>query len=106
MSLSRVILSRTARLLPMGLQSRIKWTLMIPDQLASLRHMRDAGFNPKAVVDVGAYVGKFAKMAKDVWPDAGVIMFEPQPDKQAGLEQIARSYRDLELRNALLLKLR
>ena len=63
MSLSRVILSRTARLLPMGLQSRIKWTLMIPDQLASLRHMRDAGFNPKAVVDVGAYVGKFAKMA-------------------------------------------
>lgn len=102
MSFSRIILSRVANLLPMRTQSRLKWMLMIPDQLAALEHMRDAGFDARVIVDVGAYVGKFAQMVQTVWPASRVIMFEPQPDKQAGLEALVRSNPHIALRQAVL----
>ncbi len=89
-------------MLPMGLQASLKWRLMIPDQFAAMRHMGECGFHPRVVVDIGAYVGKFAKMTRSVWPDAKIVMFEPQPDKKAMLESLATRLGNTELKPTLL----
>ncbi len=102
MSISRYVLSRAARVLPLGLQSQLKWTLMIPDQFASLRHMRRCGFDARVIVDVGAFVGKFCKTAKSVWPESQLVMFEPQPDKQPRLQAIAAGTPGVTLKQCLL----
>lgn len=89
-------------MLPMGLQAFLKWRLMIPDQFAAMQHMGQCGFRPRVVLDIGAYVGKFAKMTRSVWPDARIVMFEPQPDKQAMLQALATRLGNTTLMPSLL----
>lgn len=44
-----------------------------------LQAMRDAGFSPKLIVDIGGHIGSFAMFAKWVWPASKVITVEPLP---------------------------
>jgi len=45
----------------------------------------------KTVIDVGANTGQFARNTIDVFPDARLYCFEPQPEPFRQLEQWARS---------------
>lgn len=38
-----------------------------------------ARFTPATIVDVGASDGRWSKMAREVWPDARLLLFEPNP---------------------------
>jgi FkbM family methyltransferase len=63
-----------------------------PDSVRLMRkgiryeHYRDlnrpwlTGLGIKTVLDVGANVGDFAKLAREVFPDAAIYSFEPLPD--------------------------
>lgn len=53
----------------------------IPDQFKSLSRLRQMGYNPGTIFDVGAYKGEFADMCLSVWPDSKVYAFEGLPDK-------------------------
>lgn len=88
--------------IPSRWKRALKWQLMIPDAGASLELLKRKGFRPQHVVDVGSYVGAWTRMCKDIWPAAEICMFEPQPDKKAALEQLARATPGVTLRTELL----
>jgi FkbM family methyltransferase len=47
-------------------------------------------FNLKTVIDAGAHTGEFARMIKELLPDASVISFEPLPESFRRLESSMR----------------
>src|SRR4051812_15864950 len=49
-----------------------------PSIEASLQCLKDRGFAPKLAVDVGAFHGEWTVMFKTLFPDASVVMAEPQ----------------------------
>ena len=64
--------------------------------------LHDRGFRPRGILDVGAYEGEFAALARQFWPEASVLMVEPQQQKRAGLAEVARDLGgDASVRTAL-----
>jgi len=41
--------------------------------------LRTLGFVPDVVFDIGANVGVFARFARKLWPNAGIVSLEPNP---------------------------
>ena len=74
----------------------------VPDPESSLRRMKRLGFNPTVAIDVGAYVGDWTRSFKKIFPDAQVLMIEPQASKTAVLSKVRSELGNLELRVALL----
>jgi FkbM family methyltransferase len=58
----------------------------------SLKSMRELGFHPTTIVDVGAHVGQWSLLAHEVFPDASILMVEAQSGKSPTLEAIARAH--------------
>lgn len=48
--------------------------------MKSLERLRDLGFAPAAILDVGAHCGVFAWEARRVFPAARILMIEPLPE--------------------------
>lgn len=53
--------------------------------------LRDRGFNPRVVIDVGANVGTWTDLAKSVFPEARFHLVEPQTACSAALQRFSRS---------------
>ena len=45
----------------------------------AIQRLRDFGFVPTAIIDVGAYEGGFGEEASHAWPDAYVVLVEANP---------------------------
>jgi FkbM family methyltransferase len=60
----------------------------IPDTERSLVLLRDKGFNPKTIIDCGAYVGRWTQMARRIFPDAVFLMLEANPAKERRLKEV------------------
>jgi FkbM family methyltransferase len=54
------------------------------------------GFHPRGIIDVGANRGNWTIMAKEIFPDANVIMIEPLDEMKEILENLCRTHEDLE----------
>ena len=52
--------------------------------------LRGAGYAPRVVVDAGANVGEWTRLARSVFSEAAFHLIEPQPACLAALEQLAR----------------
>jgi len=90
------------RFTPMSAKMKLeKWANANAMELA-LRRIRDRGYLPSAVIDVGAYHGEWTQLAKRVWPDAPVLMMEAQEEKMDILRGVADRLRDVRAVNALL----
>jgi FkbM family methyltransferase len=82
---------------------RIKAELFqVPDIEYSLIRMKRLGFRPSVAIDVGAYVGDWTRIFKRVFPDASVLMIEPQQSKIPALTRVTSELSNVELRSALL----
>jgi len=57
----------------------------------TLELLRLGGFRPGIVIDAGANVGDWTRMALKVFPEAAVHLIEPQPGCQPALERLART---------------
>ncbi len=69
----------------------------------ALKNLRDLGFEPDLILDVGAYIGDWSTEALGIFPKAQGIMFEPQKDKLSRLEQVCDSFpRRLSVQSVLL----
>jgi FkbM family methyltransferase len=55
-----------------------------------LHLLHERGFRPRGVLDIGAYHGEFAMLARAVFPDPPVVMVEPQAARQERLRTVAR----------------
>lgn len=55
----------------------------------NLRAMKQKGFEPGVIVDVGAHIGTFSVLAHSLWPDARIIAIEPNKETFACLQRNA-----------------
>jgi FkbM family methyltransferase len=76
--------------------------LHMPDVESSMLRMKSLGFLPQTVVDVGAYHGDWTRTCKEVFPQARVLMVEPQHDCQVELQGLARQLAGLSVQPVLL----
>jgi len=56
-----------------------------------LQNMRTRGFVPRGIIDIGANRGDWTRLALSIFPDASVIMIEPQPEMQPYLSKLRSS---------------
>ena len=57
-----------------------------------LQKLKEKGFSPEIIVDCGAYTGSWTKMVKRVFPNANVLMIEPQAGKGSLLVQVCNEF--------------
>ena len=55
-----------------------------------LMRMRDRGFVPPGILDIGAHDGNFARMAREVFPEAHILMINALAEKEPVLAAVAR----------------
>lgn len=72
--------------------SRTLHGLGSPNMLAGLRLLRARGFVPRRVVDGGACVGDWTRLVRSVFPDAEVLMIEPQQRHLATLKRFCERH--------------
>lgn len=60
-----------------------------PDMHRGLISLRDKGVSLTHVVDCGAFIGNWTRLFRQVFPDADVLMIEPQPRWAETLERFA-----------------
>ncbi|MBP6505943.1 MAG: FkbM family methyltransferase [Opitutaceae bacterium] len=54
-----------------------------------LAYLRNRGFQPQGIIDVGANRGGWATFAREVFPAAAIILIEPQDEMEKPLEQVS-----------------
>lgn len=79
--------------LPHKYQLRWRERFDATNAINRLRHLKEKGFTPQTILDCGAYQGEWTNMAKEVFPDANVLMIEAQPEKRVFLEQIKANHK-------------
>lgn len=63
-----------------------------PSIEASLDALKQWGFKPDHIIDIGAYHGIWTRMVKARFPDAKVLMIEAQESKREILEQVCDDF--------------
>ena len=90
------------------LATRDAWTNLmgangVPNMRCGLRALRDKGVSLTHVVDCGAFIGDWTRLCRQVFPDADVLMIEPQPRRAEALERFsAENGSGIRFANALL----
>jgi FkbM family methyltransferase len=56
-----------------------------------LQNVRDRGFSPLGIIDVGANRGDWTRLALSIFPNAPVIMIEPQDEMRLYLSKLCKS---------------
>jgi FkbM family methyltransferase len=59
----------------------------IPDPKISLTRLKNIGFRPLLIFDVGGYKGEFSEMCLEIWNGTEVHLFEGLPDKIGPLKE-------------------
>jgi FkbM family methyltransferase len=55
----------------------------IPDKhIVYLYNLKKSGFEPKVIYDIGACVLHWTKVAKELWPNAEIILFDAYPNAE------------------------
>jgi FkbM family methyltransferase len=90
--LSKALLRFVARIAPTAFRELASAQFHVPAPEVGLLALRDKGFFPSRIVDVGAYEGSFTCMAKYIWPEASVLMVEPNRAKAPALNSTSRKF--------------
>ena len=84
-----------SRLMPQSLRNSLKRWLerryQVPSIEWSLLHLRDLGFSPRSIIDVGAFQGEWSLMAHRLFPSSSILMLEAQQRLGPHLEAVAQS---------------
>ncbi len=83
-------------------RTKLARRLDLPSIQSSLERLKENGFSPGSVFDVGAYQGDFAAMCLRQWPDTSVTCFEVLSDPSARLLAFAASQKNVKLISCLL----
>jgi FkbM family methyltransferase len=85
-----------------AVRRRLARRLRVPEIPVALANLKDQGFLPDTIFDVGAYQGEFARECLKLWPASQIVCFEPLPHMLPVLgARAARSPR-LQVRATLL----
>lgn len=70
----------------LGLEITRKWNSPVGEMESFLRDVKKRGLKCNYILDVGAYKGKFSRMAISVYPDAAIYLVEPLKEMKHALE--------------------
>lgn len=59
-----------------------------------LQRVKQRGFQPETILDIGAHLGEWSRMAKSVFPQADLVMVEPQAEMKPFLDRLCARYPD------------
>lgn len=62
----------------------------IPTLPGFLEHIRENGFSPFAIVDIGANVGEWSRTASSIFVSSRILMFDGDPDNEPALHNTVR----------------
>src|ERR1035438_7746627 len=62
----------------------------IPTLPGLLEHIRENGFAPFAIVDIGANVGDWSRTASSIFVSSRILMFDGDPDNEPALHNTVR----------------
>lgn len=60
-----------------------------PGESIRLHQLKELGFNPNTILDIGAHRGQFFNWARDVWPDAFIWMIEANECHESTLKNLS-----------------
>ncbi len=101
-SLARRIVQFCLQMLPVSFRDRplvnllahgselTKFRCGFPTVAGLLRNLKNNGFRPATIIDVGAYVGEWSRMAASIFPSAQLLMIDGNPENEALLEVAQR----------------
>lgn len=87
---------------PSKIKENIKDDLGVPSLRWSLKNLKQMGYNPQVVYDIGAYEGLWAQDFLSVFPETTIILFEGQEKKRPILERLAKDNHNIHYEIALL----
>lgn len=90
------------RIIPAPLKNKLKEKLGVPDQEYTFKRLKKLGYQPKLVLDIGAYEGNWAKSFLTVFPKVNILMLEGQEGKRNTLQQKTEANKQLSFQIALL----
>jgi FkbM family methyltransferase len=76
--------------------------LGVPSIQFALERLKQNGFSPRHVFDVGAYQGDFAALCFDLWPETRVTCFEVLPEPLSRISEVMRKEKNLKVVPCLL----
>src|SRR5271157_4925132 len=68
-----------------GMSEAEKFRVGLPTVPGLLETIRENGFSPVAIIDVGANVGDWSRAASSVFASSRILMFDGDPDNEAAL---------------------
>jgi FkbM family methyltransferase len=69
---------------------------------ARLENLKRAGFDPKRIIDAGAYRGEWTQAIHPIFPKALILMIEPQATSSGNLQRLCAENPNFRFRKALL----
>lgn len=66
------------------------------------RRLAASGYAPASIIDVGAHEGDWTRLARQIFPDASILMVEPLSSKCEQLRELAQSLDKTDFVNAVL----
>lgn len=73
-------------------EPKIKANKPIGNVKLLLKDILDMGINFKYILDVGANLGEWTRMAKEIYPDSVVYMIEPLSEMESNLKKICEEF--------------
>jgi FkbM family methyltransferase len=86
-------------------QSAVEWlhgNLALTQVPFGLHVLQRLGFQPKGILDIGAFEGAFARTARHFFVRSPILMLEAQPGKEVQLKAVAAELPDVDHRIVLL----
>ncbi len=101
--LSLKMLYKTLRkLIPNSVVKKLAHKLGVSSQKSSFVRLKQLGFDPKHILDIGAYEGNWAAELHDIFPAAKILMIEGQKSKKTLIEERTKHIPNSTIEIALL----
>ncbi len=83
------------RFMPAAFKESLKRNAGVPDIYFSLERLREIGFRPHQIIDVGAYEGEWTKRSSKIFPEAKFLMVEAMDKKEEKLKTFANENKNI-----------
>lgn len=90
------------RFLPESLKEKLRLRAGAITQRSRILNLHRAGFRPARIIDAGAFRGEWSTLAREIFPDAQLLLIEPQPRLKNHLLDVCAQLGRAALQPALL----
>jgi FkbM family methyltransferase len=67
-----------------------KFRAGVPTLSGLLENLKNCGFSPSVIVDIGANAGEWSRTASSIFPSAQILMFDGDPENEPNLHNTVR----------------